>query len=64
MHKYTAMGTRLMTLSINDHVDNEIFHWLLETIVVTTFKNGIHTGSFFKSSPFSLLKTAAICFQQ
>jgi len=41
MHRYAAMGTRLMTYDINDHIDNEIFHWLLEAVAVTIFKNGI-----------------------
>lgn len=58
------MGARLLTYNISGHIDNEIFDWLLETVVFTIFKNGIHTDFFFKSSPLSLLKTGAIRFQQ
>lgn len=40
------MVTRLMTYNITDHIDNEIFHWLLETGVVTIFNNGMHKFLF------------------
>lgn len=47
MHGYSVMGTRLKAYSVNDHIDSEIFHWQLETALVSVFENTIHTTSFF-----------------
>lgn len=69
IHWYSVKGKRLKAYSINDQIANKIFHRLLEIAVVTVFKNGINTASFFTSSPvdffclFVFHKTAAIRLQ-